>query len=129
MNTFAITASSDTVIKNDIIIPIQGGNFETLRILGVNFTNITKDDNTIYITSYPVKTSGQTYASNSFKIQKLAYADIDAPVLSQEVYNPNSGEQTKSLAITTGQNTYCIQVEDTNGNVAYTIFQLTKTAL
>jgi hypothetical protein len=128
LNTFAITASSDTVIKNDIIIPIEG-DFSTLRILGTNFSNITKTDDAISITAKPVKTSGQTYATNSFKIQKLAYADIDAPVISEQVYNPNSGEQTKSLAITTGKNTYCIQVADTNGNIAYTIFQLTKTVL
>ena len=123
------TLSNDTTIKNDICIGINDGLAKVLRPLGIKITDIVNDTSLIYISATPIKTSGQTYATNSFKIQKLAYADIDAPVINEQVYNPNLGEQTKSLAISTGKNTYCIQVEDTQGNIAYTIFQLTKTAL
>ena len=120
------TISLDTTIKADLFYNDPS---YVYRLLGVLATDITKTEDAISITAKPVKTSGQTYATNSFKIQKLAYADIDAPVINEQVYNPNLGEQTKSLAISTGKNTYCIQVEDTQGNIAYTIFQLTKTAL
>lgn len=129
INTLVSTISNDTTIKNDISIPIGGDNYSTLRILGTVIDSISFNNDLISITAKPIKTSGQTYATNSFKIQKLAYADIDAPVITESVYNPNSGEQTADFDIDEGQNTYCIRVEDTNGNVAYTIFQLTKTPL
>ena len=124
--SFVKTINTDTTIKTDLYYNDQS---YVYRILGIKITDIVNDTSLIYISATPIKTSGQTYASNSFKIQKLAYADIDAPVITESVFNPNLGEQMADFDIDLGQNTYCIQVSDTNGNVAYTIFQLTKTPI
>lgn len=132
LKTISITSSGDTSIKSDYFIRCCGTGM--LRNLGVTFqanTGIVLDttDNTITLTAYPVKTSGQTYAASSFKIEKIAFADISAGTISGSAYNPNSGEQSNTFNLTTGKNTFKVSVEDTDGNVAYSIFQVTKTAL
>lgn len=128
LNAVSITISADTTIKNDIFI---AQSVSALRVLGVAFTNIDLDTTnaTIEITAKPVKTSGQTYAASSFKIEKITYADISAGIISGSSYNPNSGTQTDTFALTTGKNTFKVSVEDTDGNIAYSIFQVTKTLL
>jgi len=128
LNAVSITISADTTIKNDIFI---AQSVSALRVLGVAFTNIDLDTTsaTIEITAKPVKTSGQTYAASSFKIEKIAFADITAGTISGSSYNPNLGEQSNTFALTTGKNTFKVSVEDTDGNIAYSIFQVSKTAL
>lgn len=126
-----IVVSGDTIISQDIVIPYNIDSFSVLRTLGIKFLDIYLDtaNATIEITAKPVKTSGQTYAASSFNIQKIAYADISAPVISGSTYNPNSGVQSNTFNLTTGKNTFKVSVQDTNGNIAYTIFQVSKTAL
>lgn len=128
LNAVSITISADTTIKNDIF---KAQSTSALRVLGVAFTNIDLDTTTatIEITAKPIKTSGQTYAASSFKIEKIEFADIAADTISGSSYNPNLGEQSNTFALTTGKNTFKVSVEDTDGNIAYSIFQVTKTAL
>lgn len=128
LNALSITISEDTTIKNDIFI---SQSTSALRILGTVFTDINLDtaNATITIEAKPVKTSGQTYQTSSFKIQKISYADINAPVINGSTYNPNSGTQSNTFNLTTGKNTFKVSVEDTDGNIAYSIFQVSKTAL
>ena len=132
LKTISITSSGDTSIKSDYFIRCCGTGM--LRNLGVTFqanTGIVLDttDNTITLTAYPVKTSGTTYAASSFKIEKIEFADITAGTISGSSYNPNLGEQSNTFSLTTGKNTFKVSVEDTDGNIAYSIFQVTKTQL
>lgn len=101
------------------------------RVLGVEYTDLNLDTtaSTIEISAKPIKTSGQTYEASSFKIEKIAFADISAGTISGSTYNPNLGEQSNTFAMTTGKNTFKVSVEDTDGNIAYSIFQVTKTQL
>lgn len=124
--SFIKTISSDTTLKNDVFINTAS---YSLRILGTLFSDITRTDDAISITAKPIKTSGQTYAASSFKIEKIEFADITAGTISGSSYNPNSGTQTDTFALTTGKNTFKVSVEDTDGNIAYSIFQVTKTLL
>jgi len=125
------TINSDTTIRQDISIPFNESQNEVLRILGVTTTGLSLDttNSTLTVTAKPAKTSETTYQASSFKIEKIAFADITASTISGSSYNPNLGEQFNTFALTTGKNTFKVSVADTNGNVAYTIFQVTKTAL
>lgn len=132
LNLTVITLQNDTTIQQQpsFYVTPDGDGAWLKRNLAVIFDgSTTLDTNIIYITARPAKASSQTYATSSFKIQQLAYADINAPVITESVYNPNSGVQTADFNVNEGKNTYCVRVEDTNGNIAYTIFQVTKTAI
>ena len=130
-----ITDNADTtIIKNNFFIDsvVVGNGVLFTRFIGVVISGFTELDSTnslVNIIARPVKTSGQTYAASSFKIEKIAFADITAGTIEGGSYNPNLGEQTIELPITTGKNTFKVSVEDTDGNIAYSIFQITKTAL
>jgi len=127
-----INVNNDTIITQDIVIPYNNiDSFSVLRTLGIKFLDIDLDTTNaiLEITAKPVKTSGQTYASSSFKIEKIAFADISSGTISGSTYNPNLGEQSNTFSLTTGKNTFKVSVEDTDGNIAYSIFQVTKTAL
>ncbi len=127
-----VNVNNDTSITNeytvDFVVPTNK-KLRIKRILGVTTTGLSLDttNSTLTVTAKPVKTSGTTYAASSFKIEKIAFADITAGTISGSIYNPNSGEQSNTFALTTGKNTFKISVEDTDGNVAYSIFQVTKT--
>jgi hypothetical protein len=126
------TVGGDSIITQDITIPINDtDSLSVIRTLGIKFLDIDLDTTnaTIEITAKPVKTSGQTYATSSFKIEKIAFADITAGSISGSTYNPNLGEQSNTFSLTTGKNTFKVSVEDTDGNIAYSIFQVTKTQL
>ena len=132
LNIEIINAGNDSLLLQDYLVdrisPIVFGT-DLRRVIGTAVTDIDLDTNIIYITAKPVKISETTYLASSFKIQQLEYADINAPVITESVYNPNSGQQTADFDVNEGRNTYCIRVEDTLGNIAYTIFQVTKTAI
>ena len=134
VNTSLINIGNDTLVIKDFaqffIVPASK-KVRLKRNLGVSINSIALDTSsaTITIEAKPVKTSGQTYASSSFKIEKIAFADITAGTISGSSYNPNSGTQTDTFALTTGKNTFKVSVEDTDGNIVYSIFQVTKTAL
>lgn len=129
-----VNVNNDTSITNeytvDFVVPTNK-KLRIKRILGVTTTGLSLDttNSTLTVTAKPVKTSGQTYATSSFKIEKITFADIYAPTISGSTYNPNLGEQTLELPLTTGKNTFKVSVEDTDGNIAYSIFQVSKTAL
>ena len=123
------TINSDTTIRQDISIPFNETENKVLRTLGCVYSGLAIDtiNSTVTITATPSKTSETTYQASSFKIEKIAFADISAGTISGSTYNPILGQQSNTFALTTGKNTFKISVEDTDGNIAYSIFQVTKT--